>query len=258
MTVKPAQEGAVEALLRLTFVGCLILLPLSCWQRDEIGDDLDILANTGRPPVQRATDQGPFPVRLNGVAYQVEPVYDYDLHGLVVSYEHHDGESMLHRAWNDHLNVADVCVLWGRNASALDLSLFEFWNGQFTCFFRTKDQDAWRAFDQAAISNNHLISADMYLRDRIEQVRIGDQIHVRGWLANYRNDDVFYRTTSTSRTDRGNGACETIYVNDFEILSSMHNPWRFVYQASLTGVSAAGLLWLFVVMSGRSPHRVRS
>ena len=30
---------------------------------------------------------------------------------------------MLHRLWNDHLNVADLCVIWGNNARELELNL---------------------------------------------------------------------------------------------------------------------------------------
>ena len=30
---------------------------------------------------------------------------------------------MLHRLWNDHLNVADLCVIWGNNARELELTL---------------------------------------------------------------------------------------------------------------------------------------
>ncbi len=197
----------------------------------------------------------PFQVQLNDVEYHVAPEYEYDLHGLVVSYEHHDGDRMLHRRWNDHLNVADVCVVWGTNASQLDLNDFRFWNGQFTCFFRTKDQAAWRAFDTTGLSNNHLLTEDPYLRDRIASVRIGDQIRIRGWLASYGNASGFSRGTSTTRTDKGNGACETIYVRDFAILSSMANGWRTVFDGSVLLTVAMGLLWTVGVMGGRFAHR---
>jgi hypothetical protein len=244
----------MEKLTQWMFLGWLGLLPFSCWQRDDFLAELDILPEVSQAPTQKKTDQEPFPVLLNNVGYRVEPLYDYDLHGLVVSYQHHDGDRMMHRLWNDHLNVADLCVVWGNNATGLDLNAFEFWNGQFTCFFRTRDSAAWRHFDESGISNNHLITDDGYLRDLIENVRIGDQIRVQGWLASYSNGDGFHRGTSTTRSDEGNGACETIYVTRFDILSSMGNAWRVVFNVAVFGLLATGLFWLTTVVRGGFGH----
>lgn len=246
----------MERLVQALFLLCLGLMPVSCWQRDDFVPELGILPELRDEPVQSPVANEAFPVRLNGVDYRVEPEYDYELHGLVVSYQHHDGDRMLHRLWNDHLNVADLCVVWGENATGLDLNAFEFWNGQFTCFVRTRDQATWRAFDQTGLSNNHLLTEDPYLRDLIERVRIGDQIRLRGWLASYGNEHGFKRGTSTTRTDRGNGACETIYVRDFEILASMNNGWRTVFDGSVFLSIILGLLWTAGVMGGKFPHRL--
>jgi hypothetical protein len=248
-------RGVMEKLVQWVFIGSLGLLPISCWQRDDFVSELNILPELAVEPAQQSVSQDPFSVRLNDVDYRVEPQYDYDLHGLVVSYQHHDGDQMLHRLWNDHLNIADVCVVWGRNATALNLKAFEFWNGQFTCFFRTGDDIAWRQFDKTGISNNHLITEDGYLRDLIDEIQIGDQIRLQGWLANYSNGDGFHRGTSTTRTDEGNGACETIYVTRFDILSTMANGWRSVFVAAMLAMLGSGMFWLIAVMRGGFRHR---
>ena len=42
---------------------------------------------------------------------------------------------------------------------------------------------------------------------------------IKGMLANYENQaNNFERGTSITRTDTGNGACETVYVTDFSIV----------------------------------------
>ena len=64
------------------------------------------------------------------------------------------------------------------------------------------------------------------VRDTIEEIKIGDQIHIKGWLAHYQNPMGFERGTSTTRTDIGNGACETIWVEQISILSTMSTIWR--------------------------------
>jgi hypothetical protein len=44
----------------------------------------------------------------------------------------------------------------------------------------------------------------------------GDHIRLKGVLAKYANKDSgFNRGTSITREDTGNGACETIYLNEF-------------------------------------------
>jgi len=245
----------MEKLLKTGFLGCLALLPVSCWLQDDFISDLQILPAVTAPPSQRTTPADVFNVSLNGVNYRVEPQFDYDLHGLVVSLRHHDGDRMVHRLWNDHLNVADVCVVWGRNATDLDLNDYDFSSGEFTCFVRTGDFGAWNRFDMHGLSNNHLITEDLYLRDQIESLRIGDQIRIRGWLASYSHGDGFLRGTSTTRTDEGNGACETIYVKSFQVLSSMGNGWRPVFEFSLLGLFGFAILWTVGVMRGTFRHQ---
>jgi hypothetical protein len=188
-----------------------------------------------QPPGQWPVEEPAFRVDSEGITYTIEPKHGYDLHGMVVSYAHHDGNYSLHRLWSDHLNVADVCVVWGENAGDLDLNRFDFWNGKFTCNFQTHDAAAWKRFRENQISNNHLLAVDDRVRDAIREVRVGDTVRIRGWLAEYSNDRGFRRGTSTTREDRGNGACETLYVKDFTILDSMQNGWRTLLQLSLLG-----------------------
>jgi hypothetical protein len=178
----------------------------------------------------------------------VEPQYEYELYGMVVSYRQHDGQSRMHRAANDHLNVADLCVVWGDTASSPYLDKIRFWNGIFTCNFQTRDANAWASIKPAQISNNHLISADDFVRERIADVEIGDQIRLHGWLSSYGTGGA-KRGTSITRTDTGDGACETIYLDDFEILEPTRNPWRTALWASLT------VLLLSVVVHFRLPYR---
>ncbi|MGB5540051.1 MAG: hypothetical protein WBO37_08190, partial [Gammaproteobacteria bacterium] len=91
---------------------------------------------------------------------------------------------------------------------------------------------------------------DSRLRKQIKQLRIGDQVRIQGWLVNYSNDAGFSRGTSTTRSDKGNGACETIYLKEFEILQPLNNGWRTLMNLALAGVIGSSLLWLGAVMRG--------
>ena len=126
------------------------------------------------------------------------------------------------------MNVNDLCVIWGTNAQRGSYQDIQFSSGQFVCNFQTSSREAFEAFDQAAISNNHMLADDKYLAKKLRSVRIGDQIHFRGYLAEYSHNHgfAFKRGTSTVRTDTGNGACETVFVTDVRILSSANVGWR--------------------------------
>jgi len=224
-------------------------LLVSFWNRNDLPRDIDYVAAVLNEPVQKATHKPPFDVIYNGVDYRVEPQYEYDLTGMIVSFRHHDGESRMHRRANDHLNMLDVCVIWGDNTRNPRLSEISFWNGIFTCNVKTKDQAAWEAFDMYQLSNNHLISDDEFVRDQVKRIKVGDQIRIRGYLASYGSEKGGTRGTSTTRLDTGDGACETIFVERFKIIEAATSFWRISMYVSLLLLSAG------LVVHFKRPYR---
>ena len=156
----------MRKLIGLVFITCALVLPIAWWFKDSIGA-IDVVQEVLAVPTQNHVAAAPFNVDQGGVTYRVDPQFRYSLNGLVVSRRNHDGNSMLHEMWNDHLNVADLCVIWGDNVTRLDFDAFEFSSGQFTCFVRTRDSVQWARFRMDQLANNHLITADRYLRDLI-------------------------------------------------------------------------------------------
>jgi hypothetical protein len=209
-------------------------LMVSFWNRNEIPRGIDIADNLLGEPIQRKTTRMPFTKTFEGVDYRVQPEYDYELYGMIVSY----------RQANDHLNMLDVCVVWGDNAVGDHLLEIDFWNGIFTCNAKTSDRDAWQAFRMEQLSNNHLLSDDDFIREQVSGVRVGDQIRVRGVLASYSSPGGGRRGTSTVRTDTGDGACETIFVESFDVIRPAQSGWRLSMYASLA-VLFSGLVWRF-------------
>lgn len=229
-----------------------LLCALGWWQQDTLPSPESILPDMHLDPVQTEIDESPFETTVGEFTYTVEPQYAYELHGLVVS--RHDADSWLdylHKRWGDELNVADLCVLWGRNVVDDLYHEFDFSSGQFTCNFQTRSREAWQAFDLAAISNNHLLTDDAGLASAIRGARIGDQVRIRGVLANYSHGGGFSRGTSTVRTDTGNGACETVWVEAFEVLRGASPLWRLVTWAGVLLLAVGLVAWF------RAPVRAR-
>jgi hypothetical protein len=214
-------------------IASALTLVAAFFNRNDIPGALDFHPRLADAPLQRAIEKSPFTVPYAGVDYRVEPLHSYELHGLVVSYRQHDGEDSMHRWSNDHLNMADVCVVWSDTAFSPTLGELDFWNGIFTCNVQTRDSYAWSQFKMNQLSNNHLISADPFIRDRVADIRVGDQIRVKGFLARYGAAGGGLRGTSTTRDDTGDGACETILVEEFEIVVPGFSRWRAAMWASL-------------------------
>ena len=228
---------------------CFAWFLMAFWNRNDLPDNIDYVEHVLSEPVQSSTLKTSFNALYNGVEYLVEPEYEYDLYGMIVSYRHHDGDSRMHFLANDHLNMVDVCVVWGDNTSNGYLDKIDFWNGIFTCVVQTKDQQAWDAFDMYQLSNNHLISDDDYIRDQVKNIRVGDQIHIRGYLARYSSAGGGERGTSTTRLDTGDGACETVFIEKFEILEAATSYWRISMYVSLL------LLAISLFAHFRRPYR---
>ncbi len=122
------------------------------------------------------------------------------------------------------VDIKDLCVIWGTNTRNNLFKKFKFESGAWTCYFSTSDNIAYEKFFQDEISNNHLISSEERIRDLIRSARIGDQIQLNGWLVSY-SDSTYpeaRRTSSLTRIDTGNGACEVMYVKNFRFIKR-HN-----------------------------------
>jgi hypothetical protein len=218
---------------RWLMIASALTLVVAFWNRNDLPGAIDFKPQIEHEPVQRPIAEPPRIVPYAGVDYRVEPLFSYELYGLVVSYRQHDGTSFMHSRSNDHLNMADVCVVWSDTAFSPTLPKLDFWNGIFTCNVETRDSVAWANFKMNQLSNNHLVSADPFIRDAVGEVRIGDQIRIKGSLARYGAVGGGLRGTSTTRNDTGDGACETILVEEFEIIEPGFSRWRVALYAAL-------------------------
>jgi hypothetical protein len=238
-----------------TLQGLLLAISLGAvaaglWMRDRLPPPSAILQAVHEAPLQTPIEAAPFAVSAGGVDYRVQPLHRYELRGLVVS--RHDTSAwwdVVHRDWwNDHLNVADLCLVWGTNLSSGVYRALRFWNGTFTCTAGSADAQAWARFEPNALSNNHLLAADPVLVRRLRAIRPGDQVVVRGMLAEYAHDAglAFRRGTSTRRDDRGDGACETIWVTEVQVVRRANAFWRSLLPLAWFGVLLSVIAWFLL------------
>ena len=236
--------------VRFAFFGGLVLLALAWWREDALPPPADIRDELLAEPLQRPRALPAFTAHASGVDYRVQPRYSYELHGLVVS--RHDAAvwwDSAHAEWNDHLNVVDLCVVWGENIRRDAYRDIRYTHDQWTCWYSTRSAEAYARFDPSAISNSHLITDDPAIARALRAARVGDQIRVRGYLADYRLPSGFTRVSSSVRDDTGNGACEVVYVDAFEILQAGGGSWRTLKWVALAMLAVSIVVWF------AQPHR---
>ncbi|MEX1317679.1 MAG: hypothetical protein AB1Z22_11230 [Synechococcaceae cyanobacterium] len=234
-------------LVYLWLLGALAFWPLASWRARSLPPPGQLDPALHQEPRQLSTDRAPFTVRIEGITYTVQPQFSYALAGLVVS--EHVTEAWwrpvtFHTRANDRLNVKDLCVIWGENAVSGSYRRARFHSGEFTCHVRFPSAPAARAFVPHALSNNHLLAVDPELRRQLRALRRGDQIALRGYLAGYGHGKGYWRGTSISRDDTGNGACETLFVTDLQLLRTANPGWRLACRLAPLGLLAGVLAWL--------------
>ena len=78
------------------------------------------------------------------------------------------------------------------------------------------------AYVASHTANTHLIPATGRIASALAHVRRGDVVRLEGDLVDVTGPDGFVWKTSLSRTDTGDGACETLYVRAVTIGTSRY------------------------------------
>jgi len=206
-------------------------------------------------PAQTKTKLPEIEKSYKNYRYKIQPLYDYELSGLVVSeYTSDNWLDFFHK--QDPANTRDLCVIWGNFIKSDYYRQVKYGHGEFTCTLELKNPSDWKnPSDITAVfpslSNNHLIPATGEIADKINQAKVGDQIYFKGYLASYQvfsseNQLISQRGTSTIREDIGNGACETVYVTDFEVLQH-ENSLYWIFRTTIPKILAISSVLILVL-----------
>lgn len=247
-----------KRILQIILLISVIVFITSYFFKDQLPEKDEIDQRLFQEPRQEGTNKESFEKEAEGVVYTIKPLANYELHGLVVTY--HDSNSWwdyYHKEWSDYINKKDVCVIWNKNIDTEVYNQMKFESGSWTCYFEGKygaNEDLKSKFSYSHLSNNHLLADNDEISNKIMEAKTGDQIYFKGYLAEYsHNNGQFMRGTSITRSDKGNRACETVYVTDFEIIRSQNDIWREIYKYSK--YSIIGSLVLLILNLFRSPLR---
>lgn len=198
--VDPRNRNLVVGLGLLTLTLTLGLGRCTSWPEDPGPID---------PPRQSETERAAFGVG----SWRITPRAEYEVTGVVVS---------THRYWFDataSLSRWDVGLAWGRSARADVLGELRFTHHTRFLHWRSS-HDLAVSFDvlETEIANVHTIASTPAIRREIGRLRPGQLARLRGALVDADSDEGHTWRTSLTRTDRGNGACEILWVESVEVL----------------------------------------
>ena len=118
------------------------------------------------------------------------------------------------------LSPYDYAIIWGNAPSYLPYLKFD----QIVrfCLFKLKsDSPVDATYLNSHMGNNHLIPATVNIRKALSKARKKDLVVIEGYLvsvlAKDRKNRIYTWKSSLSRDDKGNGACEIIYVTSLRI-----------------------------------------
>ena len=223
---RPMRSGTLAV-----FAVCAALYAASLCFVHRLPSRSEILPELLQDPVQVETSEPPFNVTRKDITYTITPRYTYEMYGLIVTYNFSDSWlDISHSDWKDYLNVMDISTIWGYNLAAGDYKKPHYYHADWTGYYEYRTPVD---FHSREFANSHLLADNPEVEREMLRSEIGDQIRAKGYLVNYSHSGGrFTRNTSVTRDDRGNGACEIIFVTDYEILRKGSTVWRAINKLS--------------------------
>jgi len=118
----------------------------------------------------------------------------------------------------NRLAPIDLALGWGRMSDESVLARLDIsQSGRFYYWRYEGAPPIPRREIETSSANMHLIPATATIARRLERLRPGNIVTLRGYLVEVRGEGGFVWRSSLTRDDTGNGACELIWVEELEV-----------------------------------------
>lgn len=144
--------------------------------------------------------------------WRLTPRAHYDITARILSREDYHFDLL------SELIPEDLALGWGPMSDNRVLRAFEITQG--ARFYSWLPKRALPISREAVIehsANTHLIPADAAVAAQLKRLRVGQVIHLEGYLVDGVRDDGAYIHTSLTRSDSGPGSCEVMLVEQVEV-----------------------------------------
>lgn len=242
---KPSASS--HGLCRTAMLFGVLLAVAGWWRSGQLPAPETLLPEAIVEPIEAAVREPEFHVTVGGYENIVRPRYSYEISGLVASLHHSDAWwDTDHQDAHDKLNVADLCMVWGQNASSGIYRRLRFSNTQWTCHVEYRTSEDGNAFIRTQMSNNHVLADTPDIARELMAIRVGDQVRLRGWLVDYATLDHgrIFAVRNTSHGHNGEN-CEVLYVTSVEHLRhAPHTFWHLLTWLGTALTAVGAVAWI--------------
>ncbi|MDA3838933.1 MAG: hypothetical protein PF574_08130 [Candidatus Delongbacteria bacterium] len=144
--------------------------------------------------------------------YEVLPLATFDITARVLSRK---------RYWtgrDSELAPVDFALGWGPMSDEKVLDKLKISQRNRWFYWKCKELPIPQKQIMHNSANMHLIPATDEIESRIKDAKKGNLVKFSGYLVRVEADKGWYWQGSLSRTDTGDGACEVVFVKEFEII----------------------------------------
>jgi hypothetical protein len=160
-------------------------------------------------PVQReVSSASPFDYK----GYRITPLAQFSAEARVLAREDYriGREAELART--------DLALGWRRMSDKAVLEKIDIGQSNRFYYWSVKEFPIPQREIETSSANMHLIPADSAIESKLDQVRIGQVVHLRGYLVRVEASDGWRWMSSLTREDTGAGACELVWVEELNSL----------------------------------------
>lgn len=112
----------------------------------------------------------------------------------------------------------DLALGWGRMSDQTVVDKIHIWQGGRWYKWKADKLPIPKKEIETHSANMHIIPAGQLVQNVLDQVALGEIIEIEGYLVDIKGPGGWRMRSSTSRTDRGDGACEVVWVEKLTIV----------------------------------------
>ena len=147
--------------------------------------------------------------------FKITPMADFKIKAKILAKEYYTYDE------GAKLSFLDLALGWGRMSDQsivdqIDISQSGRW---YRWQIRDSEFPIPRREIEQSSANMHMVVADDYVRSKMEDSRVGDIIELHGNLIKVLGENNWTWKSSLTRDDTGYGACELVWVEDFNVLT---------------------------------------
>ena len=159
-------------------------------------------------PIQN-TDNLPAPISMG--LNTIMPLANFSIEGRILSRKRYIVGK------ETQLSPVDFAMGWGRMSDKNVVDKLKISQRGRWYFWKAKHYPIPRREIETHSANMHIIPANKSVKKKVLKAKEGQIVKFNGYLVRVIGQDWNWKS-SLSRNDTGDGACEVIYVEDFEIL----------------------------------------